>query len=87
MDVATVYGLNYKDKPDDALAWLDELGNSYAEIGADRSGRVGIDWGVYGVPETFIVDGEGRVRHKQVGPLTPLALNNEILPVIRELTR
>lgn len=84
--LATVYGLNYKDEPDDALKWLNDLGNPYAEIGADRDGRVGIDWGVYGVPETFIVDREGRIRHKQIGQLTSKIVDGEILPFLRVLS-
>ena len=84
--LATVYGLNYKDEPGEALKWLRDLGNPYAEIGADRDGRVGIDWGVYGVPETFIVDRGGRIRHKHVGPMTSDALDGEILPILRVLT-
>jgi cytochrome c biogenesis protein CcmG/thiol:disulfide interchange protein DsbE len=68
---ARIVGLNYKDKPNDAKAWLKELGNPYARIGADRVGRAAIEWGVYGVPETFVIDKAGRIRHKQVGPITP----------------
>ncbi len=83
--LVTVYGLNYKDEPDDALKWLNDLGDPYAEIGADRSGRIGIDWGVYGVPETFIVDREGRIRHKHVGPITSETLDGEIFPILRVL--
>ncbi|MDP6602820.1 MAG: DsbE family thiol:disulfide interchange protein [Rhodospirillales bacterium] len=83
--LATVYGLNYKDEPSDALRWLADLGNPYTEIGADRNGRVGIDWGVYGVPETFIVDHEGRIRHKHVGPMTAEAVDGEIEPILRVL--
>ncbi|HEV2335913.1 MAG TPA: DsbE family thiol:disulfide interchange protein, partial [Stellaceae bacterium] len=64
-----IYGIDYKDKPDAARAWIAELGNPYTRIGAD-DGRVGIEWGVYGVPETFIVDSQGRIRYKHVGPLT-----------------
>jgi cytochrome c biogenesis protein CcmG/thiol:disulfide interchange protein DsbE len=85
--LATVYGLNYKDEPQDALGWLAELGNPYAEVGADQDGRVGIDWGVYGVPETFIVDREGRIRHKTVGPITSNIVDGEILPILRVLAR
>lgn len=66
----TIYGINYRDKPADARAWLAEMGNPYTRIGADRKGRVGIDWGVYGVPETFVVDTNGRIQFKQVGPIT-----------------
>ncbi len=66
-----VHGLNYKDEPEKALAWLERMGDPYARIGADRDGRVAIDWGVYGVPETFIIDRKGRIRHKHVGPIMP----------------
>ena len=83
----TLYGINYKDKPADALAWLEEQGNPYWEIGADSKGRVAIDWGVYGLPETFIVDKKGRIRYKQVGPMTPRIFEDHILPVIEELLR
>lgn len=74
-------GINYKDKAGAARAWLDELGNPYSRIGADLSGRVGIDWGVSGVPETFIVDGNGKILHQQIGPITPQVLEEEILPL------
>ena len=87
MKIARVYGLNYKDNPADALRWLKALGDSYYATGADRDGRVGIDWGVYGVPETFIVDGQGNIRHKHVGPLTPDILKNRIVPIIKELKK
>jgi cytochrome c biogenesis protein CcmG, thiol:disulfide interchange protein DsbE len=80
-----VYGINYKDRGEDAARWLKELGNPYAAIGHDEPGRVGIDWGVYGVPETFIVDREGRIRFKQVGPITPAVLRDTILPLIAKL--
>ena len=87
MGVATVYGLNYKDKAADALKWLADLGDPYDRIGADGDGRVGIDWGVYGVPETFVVDAQGRIRHKHVGPLTQKSLEGELLPIIRALSQ
>jgi len=80
-----VHGLNYKDKPDDADRWLDEFGDPYTRTGADINGRVGIEWGVYGVPETFIVDKHGIIAYKQTGPVTPQALNNKLLPMIRRL--
>jgi len=86
-NVVAVHGINYKDKPEAALAWLGELGDPYTRIGIDSTGRAAIDWGVYGVPETFIVDREGRIRHKVVGPLTPRSLEEEVLPVVRELGR
>jgi cytochrome c biogenesis protein CcmG/thiol:disulfide interchange protein DsbE len=66
---AQVLGLNYKDKPEDAKAWLEKHGNPYSRIGADRSGRAAIEWGVYGVPETFLIGPDGRIRHKVVGPI------------------
>ena len=67
-------GLNWKDKPEDARAFLDELGDPFERIGADPSGRAGIDWGVYGVPETFIVGPDGTIRYKQIGPILPAQL-------------
>ncbi len=80
-----VVGLNYKDKPEDATRWLTRHGNPYALVLADRDGAVGIDYGVYGVPETFIVDKAGVIRHKHIGPITPQALREEILPMVRKL--
>lgn len=79
-----IYGINYKDKPEAARAWIAELGNPYDRIGAD-DGRVGIEWGVYGVPETFVVDRSGRIRYKHVGPLTRDDLERKILPLIAKL--
>jgi cytochrome c biogenesis protein CcmG/thiol:disulfide interchange protein DsbE len=84
-DVVPIYGLNYKDKPEDAARWLEELGDPYTRIGADEDGRVGIEWGVYGVPETYIIDREGRVRYRHVGPITPQDLESKILPIIERL--
>lgn len=84
--VVTIYGLNWKDKQADAAAWLAELGNPYSRIGHDLSGRVGIDWGVYGVPETYLIDKRGRIRYKHVGPIVSArTLQDTILPIIREL--
>ena len=83
--IVTVHGLNYKDRPADAAAWLDELGDPYTRTGADVNGRVAIDWGVYGVPETFVVDSQGTIAHKHIGPVTPAAWNDELLPLIRKL--
>lgn len=80
-----IHGLNYKDKPDDASRWLAELGDPYTRTGADLDGRVGIDWGVYGVPETFVVDRDGRIAYKHIGPLTPEVLQNKLLPLIERL--
>ena len=81
-----IFGLNYKDRPDDARAWLKELGNPYYRIGGDREGRVAIDWGVYGVPETFIIDAGGRIRYKHVGPIMPSDLDEIIVPIIERLS-
>lgn len=81
----TVFGINYKDKPEDARAWLAELGNPYRRIGIDRDGKAGIEWGVYGVPESFVVDAQGRIRYKWVGPLAPNVLEEKILPILREV--
>jgi cytochrome c biogenesis protein CcmG/thiol:disulfide interchange protein DsbE len=78
-----IYGINYKDPPDKAQAFLTQLGDPYLKIGADRDGRVGIDWGVYGVPETFVVDAEGRIVLRYPGPLTPEILEERILPAMR----
>ncbi len=80
-----VHGLNYKDRPDDAARWLDKMGDPYARTGADRDGRVAIDWGVYGVPETFVVARNGHIAYKHTGPISPQALSRIILPLIAEL--
>lgn len=80
-----VHGLNYKDRPEDAARWLDELGDPYTRTGADLDGRVAIDWGVYGVPETFLIDREGRIAYKQIGPITPRILEEKILPMVKRL--
>ncbi|NJK42384.1 MAG: DsbE family thiol:disulfide interchange protein [Aquincola sp.] len=80
-----VVGLNYKDKAEDATNWLRKHGDPYAAIVVDADGRAGIDWGVYGVPETFVIDKQGVIRHKQIGPITPQALREEILPALAKL--
>lgn len=82
---APVYGINYKDNPDAALRFLAELGDPYTQIGADRAGRVAIDWGVYGLPETFVIDADGRIAYKHVGPFGRRSLEEDILPVVRRL--
>ena len=79
-----LYGLVYKDTPEKARGFLDEVGNPFSRIGLDRDGRAGIEWGIYGVPETFIVDGKGIVRERIVGPLSDDALTNQVLPAIAE---
>jgi cytochrome c biogenesis protein CcmG/thiol:disulfide interchange protein DsbE len=80
-----IYGLNYKDDRTAAQQWLRQLGDPYVANAFDDTGRVGIDWGVYGAPETFIIDRQGIVRHKHVGPLTPDVVNEQILPLVAEL--
>jgi cytochrome c biogenesis protein CcmG/thiol:disulfide interchange protein DsbE len=82
-----VVGLNYKDKRDDALAWLKQFGDPYTLSVSDLDGRVGIDYGVYGVPETFLIDRQGVIRYKQIGPVTRDALEKKILPLARELEK
>ena len=81
----TVHGINYKDDPEAARAFLTELGDPYERIGFDADGRVGIEWGVYGVPETFVVDADGTIVHKHVGPLMPRDVEDTILPLLEEL--
>lgn len=78
-------GLNYKDEHADAVQWLNQRGDPYSVVAVDADGRVGIDWGVYGVPETFIVDKRGVIRHKHIGPIDAKALQDEILPMIQRL--
>ncbi len=78
-----LFGLVYKDKPDKAREFLNEVGNPFSRIVLDRDGRAGIEWGVYGVPETFIVDGRGIVRERFVGPITPETLASDVLPAIQ----
>jgi len=83
--VLPIHGLNYKDAPDDAARWLNSFGDPYIRTGADRNGRVAIDWGVYGVPETFVIGKDGRIAYKHIGALTPEVLDRTILPLIRRL--
>jgi cytochrome c biogenesis protein CcmG/thiol:disulfide interchange protein DsbE len=80
-----IYGLNYKDKRQDALRWLQMYGDPYIANAFDENGRVGIDWGVYGTPETFLIDSQGIIRHKVIGPITAEILQNELLPMIEQL--
>lgn len=80
-----IHGLNYKDAPDDAARWLSQLGDPYTRTGADRDGRAGIDWGVYGVPETFVVDKHGVIRDKIIGPITRQSIDERLLPLVRRL--
>lgn len=80
-----LHGLNYKDRPDDAARWLDTMGDPYTRTGADLNGRVAIDWGVYGVPETFVVSANGHIVYKHIGAVTQEALDKTILPLVDRL--
>tara|TARA_B100001750_G_scaffold187839_1_gene157344 strand:- start:251 stop:781 length:531 start_codon:yes stop_codon:yes gene_type:complete len=80
-----LYGLNYKDSRSEALIWLKDLGNPYIESAYDKDGVVGIDYGVYGVPETFIIDKQGIIRYKHIGPINNEQFDNIIMPMIRNL--
>jgi cytochrome c biogenesis protein CcmG/thiol:disulfide interchange protein DsbE len=82
-----IYGLNYKDKREDALRLLAQFGNPYVASAVDADGRIGIDYGVYGVPETYVIDREGMIRLKHIGPVTPETLAQKIVPLVRELQR
>ena len=84
-NLVTVVGLNYKDEPGDATRWLQQFGNPYAVSVIDRDGRVGIDWGVYGVPETFVIGADGKIKYKHIGPVTHESLQQKILPKLKEL--
>jgi cytochrome c biogenesis protein CcmG, thiol:disulfide interchange protein DsbE len=77
-----LWSINYKDKSEDALGFLDELGDPFERIGVDADGKAGLEWGVYGVPETYVVDGAGKIVWKHVGPLTPEAIRDDILPAV-----
>lgn len=82
-----VIGLNYKDEPNDAKQWLAKLGNPYQAIAADRDGRIAIDWGVYGAPETFLIDQQGIIRHKVIGPLSDQAKFDALMAVMETLKK
>jgi cytochrome c biogenesis protein CcmG/thiol:disulfide interchange protein DsbE len=81
-----IHGLNYKDRPEDAARWLEMLGDPYTRTGADLDGLVSIDWGVYGVPETFVIDRNGRIAYKHIGPVTPEVLETKLRPLIARLS-
>jgi len=85
--VIPVIGLNYKDRSDEAKTWLARFGNSYELSVVDADGRIGIDYGVYGVPETYLIDAEGVIRYKRIGPLTAAILEEKLLPLARSLKR
>lgn len=80
----TIHGVNYKDKPANALGFLSELGNPYTAMGADESGRMALDWGVYGVPETYVIDGQGKIVLRFAGPITDRVMENTLLPAIEK---
>ena len=80
-----VYGINYKDSAGDATAWLAELGDPYRAIGADLEGRTGIEFGVYGMPETYVIDGNGIIRYRLAGPLSDAEWNRTLLPLLQSL--
>ena len=85
--VLPILGLNYKDKDDDAQRWLQQFGNPYQLSVVDAEGRIGIDYGVYGVPETYLIDAEGVIRYKQIGALTPALLEQKVLPLAMALKK
>jgi len=80
-----IIGLNYKDERQDGIGWLQQFGDPYLLSAYDRDGRIGIDYGVYGVPETFVIDRAGVIRYKHVGPVTQAVLDEKILPLVKEL--
>jgi len=84
-NIVPVYGLDYKDKREDGLAWLRSGGDPYVLSVSDTEGRIGIDYGVYGVPETYVIDKQGVIRYKQIGPVTVQSLQEKILPLVAEL--
>jgi cytochrome c biogenesis protein CcmG, thiol:disulfide interchange protein DsbE len=82
-----IYGMDYKDRREEALAWLNRWGNPYPAIAVDEAGRTGINYGVYGVPETYVIDKAGVIRYKQIGPLDEEIVQKKILPLVRELEK
>jgi cytochrome c biogenesis protein CcmG/thiol:disulfide interchange protein DsbE len=84
-NIVPIVGLNYKDQRDDGVKWLEKFGNPYQLSAWDIDGRVGIDYGVYGAPETFVIDKQGVIRYKHIGPVSPEALEKKILPLIKSL--
>lgn len=85
LGIVPIYGLNYKDQRDTALQWLKQYGNPYEASIVDADGKVGIDYGVYGVPETYVIDKQGIIRYKHIGPVTVESLKDKILPLIEKL--
>ncbi|MEO7403152.1 MAG: DsbE family thiol:disulfide interchange protein [Burkholderiales bacterium] len=87
LNVVPIVGLNHKDKRDDGIAWLKRFGDPYVVSAFDNAGGIGIDYGVYGVPETFVVDKTGVIRYKRIGPITPEIVRDKILPLVQTLNR
>jgi cytochrome c biogenesis protein CcmG/thiol:disulfide interchange protein DsbE len=84
-NIVPIYGLNYKDEREAGLNWLNDFGNPYVASGFDANGRVGVDYGVYGVPESYVIDKQGVIRYKHTGPVSDEALMTTILPLVKEL--
>ena len=84
-NLVPLYGMDYKDKREDGMAWLQQHGNPYTLVVSDAEGRVGIDYGVYGVPETYLIDKQGVIRYKHIGVVTEKDLSEKILPLVKEL--
>ena len=82
----TLYGLLYKDEPVKAVQWLRELGNPYKAVAVDAAGHIGVNWGVYGTPETFVLDKEGRVRYRHAGPVSLEHWENTVYPLLQQLS-
>jgi cytochrome c biogenesis protein CcmG, thiol:disulfide interchange protein DsbE len=82
-----IYGFNLKDKREDAISWLGDLGDPYVLSASDTDGRVSIDYGVYGAPETYLIDRDGIIRFKQIGPITPDVWQKTILPLVKDLNK
>jgi cytochrome c biogenesis protein CcmG/thiol:disulfide interchange protein DsbE len=87
MKMLPIYGLNYKDERADGMKWLANFGNPYEASLYDRDGRVGIDFGVYGVPESFLIDAKGVIRYKQIGPFTREAIQTKLIPLVQQLQK
>jgi len=83
----TIHGINYKDQPAAARAFLTELGNPFRSLGADRTGRAAIDWGVYGYPETFVIDRTGHIRYRHVGPISAADIRDKFYPLLKALEK
>lgn len=86
-NLVPIIGLDYKDKPEDGKLWLARGGDPYELSVMDREGRIGIDYGVYGVPETYVIDKQGIIRYKHIGPVTQQSLNEKVIPLVAELQK